>query len=57
MSPTRHFCCCLPVRFGVFVLSIGSIIGSGAYAATIWYAIYSESNSFGLYRSGKLTWV
>lgn len=40
MSPTRHFCCCLPVRFGVFVLSIGSIIGSGAYAATIWYAIY-----------------
>ncbi|QRV80983.1 tetraspanin family protein [Ceratobasidium sp. AG-Ba] len=40
MSPTRHFCCCLPVRLGVFVLSLGSIIGSGAYAAVIWYAVY-----------------
>ncbi|KAH7334082.1 hypothetical protein B0J17DRAFT_602700 [Rhizoctonia solani] len=40
MSPTRHFCCCLPVRLGVFVLSFGSIVTAGAYAATIWYAIY-----------------
>ncbi|CAE6497591.1 unnamed protein product [Rhizoctonia solani] len=44
MSPTRHFCCCLPVRLGTFVLSFGSIITAGAYAATIWYAIYMAKN-------------
>ncbi|KAF8699640.1 hypothetical protein RHS03_07117, partial [Rhizoctonia solani] len=44
MSPTRHFCCCLPVRLGTFVLSFGSIITSGAYAATIWYAVYMSNN-------------
>ncbi|CCO34389.1 hypothetical protein RSOLAG1IB_06031 [Rhizoctonia solani AG-1 IB] len=44
MSTTRRFCCCLPVRLGTFVLSFGSIITSGAYAATIWYAVYMSKN-------------
>ncbi|KAG8735648.1 hypothetical protein FRC10_010298 [Ceratobasidium sp. 414] len=40
MSLTRHFCCCLPVRLGVFVLSLLSLIGGGIYAAAVWYAYY-----------------
>jgi hypothetical protein len=38
MSLTRHFCCCLPVRLGVFVLSLLSLVGGGIYAAAVWYA-------------------
>ncbi|KAF8602121.1 hypothetical protein BDV93DRAFT_524310 [Ceratobasidium sp. AG-I] len=40
MSLTRHFCCCLPVRLGVFVLSLFSLLGGGIYAAAVWYAYY-----------------
>ncbi|KAB5590178.1 hypothetical protein CTheo_6371 [Ceratobasidium theobromae] len=42
MSLTRHFCCCLPVRLGVFVLSLLSLVGGGIYAAAVWYAYYKS---------------
>jgi hypothetical protein len=42
MSLTRHFCCCLPVRLGVFVLSLLSLIGGGIYAGATWYAYYRK---------------
>ncbi|CAE6439113.1 hypothetical protein RSOLAG22IIIB_07058 [Rhizoctonia solani] len=42
MSLTRHFCCCLPVRLGVFVLSLLSLVGGGIYAAATWYAYYQS---------------
>jgi len=30
---SRTFCCCLPARFGVFVLSLGAMLGGGFVAA------------------------
>ncbi|KAF8753658.1 hypothetical protein RHS01_06824 [Rhizoctonia solani] len=44
MSLTRHFCCCLPVRLGVFVLSLLSLIGGGIYAGATWYAYYHSED-------------
>ena len=34
---SRKFCCCLPVRFGVFVMSILGIIAGGVIGAIGWY--------------------
>lgn len=39
---SRKFCCCLPVRFGVFVLSFFSFLGGGFLAAAIWYEFSKE---------------
>ncbi|KJA17224.1 hypothetical protein HYPSUDRAFT_46671 [Hypholoma sublateritium FD-334 SS-4] len=33
MVHSRKFCCCLPVRFGVFVLSLVAMLGGGFVAA------------------------
>ncbi|KAK7056666.1 hypothetical protein VNI00_002383 [Paramarasmius palmivorus] len=33
---TRHFCCCLPVRLGVFIASILGFLGSGIGAIFLW---------------------
>jgi len=33
---SRHFCFCIPVRFGVFVLSFWSLIASGLVATVFW---------------------
>jgi len=33
MVHSRKFCCCLPVRFGVFVLSLSAMLGGGFVAA------------------------
>ncbi|KZW01855.1 hypothetical protein EXIGLDRAFT_28705 [Exidia glandulosa HHB12029] len=35
---SRTFCCCLPVRLGVFILSFLQLLSGGASAALIWYA-------------------
>jgi hypothetical protein len=33
----RKFLFCLPVRVGVFVLSVGSLLAAAFYAFTAWY--------------------
>jgi hypothetical protein len=37
--PSRKFCCCLPVRFGVFIIAVLGIIGGGAFGAIGWFEI------------------
>ncbi|KAJ6575603.1 hypothetical protein DFH09DRAFT_915416 [Mycena vulgaris] len=36
---SRKFCCCLPVRFGVFVMSILAVLGGGLVAAAGWIQV------------------
>ncbi|PPQ99958.1 hypothetical protein CVT24_009537 [Panaeolus cyanescens] len=36
---SRKFCCCLPVRFGVFILALLSMAGGSFVAATGWIRI------------------
>jgi len=33
---SKHFCCCIPVRFAVFVFSLLSLAGSGILALALW---------------------
>jgi len=56
MSPTKHFCCCLPVRFGVFILSALSFLGSGFYAVALWltYAKSSQPDQLTLNKTQKI---
>ncbi|KAF9036125.1 hypothetical protein BDZ89DRAFT_1036115 [Hymenopellis radicata] len=35
----HHFCCCMPLRVGVFVLTALALISSGAAAAVLWIAL------------------
>jgi ABC-type multidrug transport system fused ATPase/permease subunit len=44
-TKSRHFCICIPVRFGVFFLSFWSLIASGVVAGFIWYALGQGSRS------------
>jgi len=37
---SRTFCCCIPVRFGVFILSLLGVIGAGILAAAGWVQVY-----------------
>jgi len=36
---SKHFCCCLPVRFGVFILSLLTLLGSAGTAFVIWWLL------------------
>ncbi|KAK2467938.1 hypothetical protein APHAL10511_000233 [Amanita phalloides] len=44
MTPTRTFCCCLPVRLGVFILTILNLLG-GLFVAVIGWMQVSHSRS------------
>ncbi|KAF8672554.1 hypothetical protein RHS04_07772 [Rhizoctonia solani] len=59
MSLTRHFCCCLPVRLGVFVLSLLSLIGGGIYAGATWYAYYlsEKEDHVSLTKTQKIAFI
>ncbi|EKM53270.1 uncharacterized protein PHACADRAFT_259499 [Phanerochaete carnosa HHB-10118-sp] len=43
---SRHFCCCIPVRFGVFVFSLFQFLVEGLWAAILWYSLHRESRAF-----------
>ncbi|KAF7368997.1 hypothetical protein MVEN_00226300 [Mycena venus] len=36
---SRKFCCCLPVRFGVFVMSLGALLLGGLVAIAGWLQV------------------
>ncbi|EJD42320.1 hypothetical protein AURDEDRAFT_145790 [Auricularia subglabra TFB-10046 SS5] len=42
MSRSRTFCCCLPVRLGVFVMSLLQLIFAGAAAGLVWWTVIHE---------------
>jgi len=37
---SKHFCCCIPVRFGVFVFSLFQFVVEGFWAAVLWYSLH-----------------
>jgi hypothetical protein len=42
---SRHFCFCIPVRFGVFFLSFWSLIASGVVAGFLWFTLAQGSKA------------
>jgi len=58
---TRTFCCCLPVRFGVFILSILGVLAGGVLSIGAWMAVahiasvpLSQQDTIALYISAVL---
>ncbi|KAL1747359.1 hypothetical protein HDZ31DRAFT_31975 [Schizophyllum fasciatum] len=43
---SRKFCCCLPVRFGVFVMTLLGLLGGGLVAAGSWYAVAHKDKNY-----------
>ncbi|KAI0682244.1 hypothetical protein C8Q76DRAFT_763642 [Earliella scabrosa] len=41
---SRHFCCCIPVRFAVFFLTLFSFLSAGACAGFLWFITYLIDN-------------
>jgi len=41
---TKYFCCCIPVRFGVFVMSTLSLLSTGTLAGILWYIVIEGSS-------------
>ncbi|GJE92460.1 hypothetical protein PsYK624_086140 [Phanerochaete sordida] len=37
---SKHFCCCIPVRFGVFVFSLFHFLAEGVCAAIVWFWLH-----------------
>ncbi|KIP04076.1 hypothetical protein PHLGIDRAFT_129736 [Phlebiopsis gigantea 11061_1 CR5-6] len=37
---SKHFCCCIPVRAGVFLFSFLQFIATGFVAAILWYVLH-----------------
>ncbi|OCH89180.1 hypothetical protein OBBRIDRAFT_778889 [Obba rivulosa] len=40
MARSRHFCCCIPVRAAAFIMSLLTLVASGAAAALAWYILW-----------------
>ncbi|KAL1728477.1 hypothetical protein EV714DRAFT_285698 [Schizophyllum commune] len=43
---SRKFCCCLPVRFGVFVMTLFGVCGGGAVAGVTWYMLAHKDTHY-----------
>ena len=39
----RHFCCCIPTRFGVVTGSLLQFLVAGALAIILWFEVSSKS--------------
>jgi len=50
---SRKFCCCFPVRFGVFILSLLTIVG-GSFVAAIGWMRVSQLNSIDMDKGDKI---
>jgi len=50
---TKYFCCCIPVRFGVFVISLLSLCIYSLVAASIWYAIIRPQDIHNFHLAGQ----
>ncbi|CCM01771.1 uncharacterized protein FIBRA_03838 [Fibroporia radiculosa] len=37
---SKHFCCCIPVRAGVFIFSLLSFLATGIVAGASWYILH-----------------
>jgi hypothetical protein len=44
LTMSKHFCCCIPVRFGVFVFSLLQFLATGLVAGICWYALHRRSS-------------
>jgi len=60
--PSKHFCCCIPVRFGVWVMSITTFLGWGAAAGLTFDAlayVTSHPQNFAQHLSTgqKIGWI
>jgi len=42
---SKHFCCCLPVRFGVFILSFLTLLSSAGTAFALWWILVNGSKN------------
>lgn len=40
----KTFCCCLPVRMGVIIMSVLGILFGGVLSIILWYEVASEFN-------------
>lgn len=44
----HHFCCCLPLRLGAFLISLFQFLLSGIAAAALWYGLAHWRTFFSL---------
>jgi len=58
---SKHFCCCIPVRFGVWIMSLSTFLGWGAAAFLAFYSLafvsqHPERFSVHISTGGKIGW-
>ena len=53
--PSRTFCCCIPVRFGVFIMSMLGLAGGSIIAAVGWHAVAHRGPSQSILQNHDLT--
>jgi len=55
---SRKFCCCLPVRFGVFVIALFGIVGGAVVSAAGWIQIAKPEQTVAVSEADKISlWI
>jgi len=54
---SRKFCCCIPVRFGVFIISLLGLLGGGAIAVVLWLALKDVDKQGGISSQARLALI